>query len=421
MKGDIRPLPTRTHLPVGWLRRVAVVGAGTAGLATASLLKRRGIHVEVFEEAPSPGPIGAGILLQPTGLAVLAAMGLADDLLALGSVVRRLYGESVSGTRVMDMQYADWRADALGLGIHRGQLFGTLYAACKNSGAVFHLNARVTRVDPGTGDVHVGDDVYCGFDLVVIANGTGSELRDELFGQSYSDPYPWGAYWAITSAEHCEPDVLAQRYRRCDRMVGLLPSGMSPVTGQPCVSFFFSVPVAEAGQWSFDRIMTETLSIWPEAEKTVATISADELMLARYGDVWLPCDHIGRAVMIGDASHGMSPQLGMGANLAMLDAWALDLALEQPGHERADRATCLAHYNRLRRQHQRFNRWMSWALTPLFQSQSMTLAWLRDLTFPASRWLSPTRALALRTLCGTMFLNRRLARSIGLLGDRHDK
>lgn len=397
-----------------WLRSVAVVGAGTAGLAAALVLARRGISVEVFEEAPQPGPIGAGILLQPTGLAVLGQMGLAEELTAVGSIIRGLDGQSVNGRRVIDIEYSNWRRDAFGLGIHRGQLFGSLYRACQQEGVAFHLKARVTRVDPRSGDVEVHADRYEGFDLVVVANGTGSELRDALFGHRCTTPYPWGAWWAITGSEHCAPDVLQQRYRDCDRMIGLLPTGADPATGRQCVSFFFSVPIANADQWSLDRVIAETVRLWPESRETIAALTDDALMLARYGDVWLPCDHIGRVVLIGDASHGMSPQLGMGANLALLDAWAISMALSDAGNRMPDRETCLVAYSRLRRQHQRYNRWMSRALTPLFQSHSHLLGWLRDATFPASRWLAPTRAFALSTLCGTLLLNRKLSRSAGI-------
>ena len=52
---------------------IAIVGYGTAGQAAALLLARDGHRVEVFERAPEPGPVGAGFLLQPTGLQVLWA------------------------------------------------------------------------------------------------------------------------------------------------------------------------------------------------------------------------------------------------------------------------------------------------------------------------------------------------------------
>ena len=56
--------------------RVAVVGCGTGGPAAALLLNAAGHDVEIFERFNTPSPIGAGLLLQPTGQAVLARLGL---------------------------------------------------------------------------------------------------------------------------------------------------------------------------------------------------------------------------------------------------------------------------------------------------------------------------------------------------------
>src|SRR3954468_20829104 len=89
------------------MRRVGIVGAGTAGLATAALLARAGDEVEVLERAPSPGPVGAGLLLQPTGQAVLARLGVLDEVRAGAAVVERVVGTTVREKRFMDLRYAD--------------------------------------------------------------------------------------------------------------------------------------------------------------------------------------------------------------------------------------------------------------------------------------------------------------------------
>ena len=62
--------------------RIGIVGAGTAGLAAAALFARAGHAVEVLERAPDPGPVGAGLLLQPTGMAVLERLGVLDEVRA---------------------------------------------------------------------------------------------------------------------------------------------------------------------------------------------------------------------------------------------------------------------------------------------------------------------------------------------------
>ena len=66
---------------------IAVVGCGVAGQAAAILLADAGHAVTIFERFAEPRPIGAGLLLQPTGLAVLRELGLADEALAQGARV----------------------------------------------------------------------------------------------------------------------------------------------------------------------------------------------------------------------------------------------------------------------------------------------------------------------------------------------
>lgn len=123
---------------------VAIVGYGTAGQAAAVLLSRDGHRVEVFERAPHPGPVGAGFLLQPTGLHVLWTMGLLDDALVHGARIERLYGETTAGRAVMDMRYRELEPRLFGLGMQRGALFQLLDAAWMPS-RVLHAGVEVTH------------------------------------------------------------------------------------------------------------------------------------------------------------------------------------------------------------------------------------------------------------------------------------
>src|SRR5262249_46972136 len=69
--------------------RIAIVGYGVAGIAAAIFLRRQGHEVTHFEQAENPSPIGAGFLMQSTGLAVLGALNLADGALARGAKVEQ--------------------------------------------------------------------------------------------------------------------------------------------------------------------------------------------------------------------------------------------------------------------------------------------------------------------------------------------
>ncbi len=62
------------------MSRVAVIGAGIGGLAAALALLQRGLDVDVYEQAPQLGEVGAGIQISPNGTRVLYALGLEQAL-----------------------------------------------------------------------------------------------------------------------------------------------------------------------------------------------------------------------------------------------------------------------------------------------------------------------------------------------------
>ena len=110
---------------------IAIAGCGPAGLAAALLLDAQGHRVTIFDQFDQPGPVGSGLMIQPSGLAVLDRMGLAGEVLRRGARIDALVGiealGEASGRRVLDASYARLGiADACGIGIHRASLFGVL-------------------------------------------------------------------------------------------------------------------------------------------------------------------------------------------------------------------------------------------------------------------------------------------------------
>ncbi|WP_414694908.1 FAD-dependent oxidoreductase [Pinirhizobacter sp.] len=133
--------------------RIAIVGYGTAGQASALLLSGQGHQITVFEQAFAPGPVGAGFLLQPTGLAVLARLGLHEQALAQGQRIDELHGSTPRGRAVMAMRYADHREGCFGLGMTRGALFETLRQAWTGAAGI-RTGIRIERYDPATRTLH---------------------------------------------------------------------------------------------------------------------------------------------------------------------------------------------------------------------------------------------------------------------------
>lgn len=383
--------------------RIAIVGYGAAGQAATLFLSTQGHQLSVFEAAPSPGPVGAGFLLQPTGLGVLARLGLHEQALALGQRVERLYGCNAQGRRVMDMRYSDHAAGCFGLGMTRGSLFTLLRDAWRDASKL-RAGVRIEKVDAdGRHPIDESGIRHGPFDLIVAADGAHSRLRESKPGLARRQSlYPWGAMWCLLPAEQWpHADTLHQRYAGAREMIGLLPVGRRADRDGRWLTFFFSLPGEQVDAFDADaltRLHERVEQLWPEALPLLQTINTpQQLHRARYRDVVLHKPVHARVVFIGDAAHAMSPQLGQGVNMALLDAEALAEALRQ-GRDVDD---ALRRYPRLRRHHlavyQALSRW----LTPLFQSDRDGLARWRDACFgPLSR-LPLARGQTLKILTGT--------------------
>ncbi|WP_336811437.1 FAD-dependent oxidoreductase [Bosea sp. MMO-172] len=381
---------------------IAITGCGPAGLAAALLLERAGHRVTLVERFATPQPLGSGLILQPTGLAVLRELGLAEALIARGSRLDRLYGlGAATGSVVLDVRYAALGLDAFGLGIHRGSLFEALFAAgVVARGIAVETGCEVTDVETGAGNVSLlleNGRKLGPFDLVIDATGARSPLIGRAFRPVRQRPLAYGAVWANAPlAEGFDPHALEQRYHWASVMVGVLPIGRRTDDERLLASFFWSLKPAEHAQWQargLEAWKADVLRHWPQTAPMLESItSPEQLLLASYRHHTLPVPAGRGLAFIGDAAHSTSPQLGQGANMGLLDAYALAMAV----NEAADIAGALERYAARRRFHVQLYQAASRLFTPFYQSDSRLLPFLRDrLVPPLARLPGIDRQLAL--------------------------
>lgn len=370
------------------IKHIAIAGCGVAGLALGAMLARRGLRVTVFDRLASPQPLGSGLILQPVGIAVLDELGVGARIRELGAPIRRLFGRSEpSGRVVLDVRYdALGDADAHGIAVHRGALFQVLYDAALAAGVEIIANHEVIGADYGRFAFADGSQ-SARFDQLIDALGMRSVLS-----RAPEAPLPFGALWAsLDWAEGFDAEALEQRYVAARKMVGVLPIGRLAGATQKQAAFFWSLKHTDHAAWRAAPIgawKDEVRALWPETAPLLDQITDhDDLVFAAYAHRTLASPLGADCVHVGDSWHCTSPQLGQGANMALLDAYALDCALRS----QSDLALALGEYERLRIWHIRLYQAASWMFTPAYQSDSAALAWVRDrLMAPLSRtWPAP--------------------------------
>jgi salicylate hydroxylase len=381
---------------------IAVAGAGIAGLAAALFLHRQGHRVILVDQMDAPRPVGSGLMMQPTGLAVLDALGLGANLRALGRPIERMFGVSMpSGRTVLDVAYDPKGLGRNGVAVHRAALFGVLHSAVLRDGIELLPRHKIAAVETGSANQLLTESgARLGpFDLIVDALGGHSPLTT-----APRRILSYGALWATVQ----EPpglfhaDRLEQRYVGAHRMAGVLPVGQINLESAKHMAFFWSLRADAYEPWraqGLEAWKNDVRGLWPETDAVLAQIaSPDDLVMARYTHFTDRRPVARGLVRLGDSAHTTSPQLGQGANMALLDAAALALALEQErGIEMGLEAYCAT-----RRWHLSTYQMISAIFTPFYQSDSRILAMARDhLLWPLSR-MPPGPALLSRLARGEL-------------------
>lgn len=379
--------------------KVGIVGAGPAGLSAAIFLHRAGHHVVLFDQFSNPEPVGSGLLLQPPGMAVLDALGLLAPVLALGNRIERLSGTDIdTGRTVLDVSYSGMNKDHYGLAVNRAMLFDVLYQAACLAKIQIETGKQVVRsqLNSCSRDLEFSDGSRSGsFDLVVDATGARSKLHCEAKEPVRYHELRFGALWATLDwhDEGFEQHSLMQRYRKAHTMIGVLPTGKIDKSTASKMAFFWSLKpenlqsIHVAG---LAALKGEIVGCWPETQVFLDQIdSFERFTLAKYGHHTMSFPAGRRIVFVGDSAHSTSPQLGQGANMALLDAAALAASFDM----QSELEQALATYCKLRKRHVQLYQVLSYFLTPFYQSDSSFIPLVRDVLVGSLGRLPPVSSI----------------------------
>jgi 2-polyprenyl-6-methoxyphenol hydroxylase-like FAD-dependent oxidoreductase len=307
--------------------RVLIVGGGIGGLAAAVALRRVGIAATVFERAPELQEVGAGLSLWSNAIKTLDRLGLADEVIARGSVIHRAQTLTAAGRKLSEAPLGNIsrQAGAPSVCVHRADVQAVLARAVDD----IRLGAVCVGIEEdGTGvTVRFADGRRERGALLIGADGIRSVVRSHLHGPFTPRPAGYVAYRGITNFPL--PDDPPDRSRLAmgpGSQAGILPCGLgrtywfatAPLTA-PVID-----PKAEAL-----AAFREWLPLLPrviDATMPAAVLRHDVFDLA---SVW-PWGR-GRVTLLGDAAHATTPNLGQGACQAIEDSIVLADTLRRRG------------------------------------------------------------------------------------------
>lgn len=379
--------------------KVAVVGCGAAGAAAAVFLKRAGHDVVVFEQAPECRAVGAGFLMQPSGMDVLRELGIYEEVVSHSSKVKRLHVLEKDGRDLMELRYGELGGELFGAGLHRPVVMGALIALVEKEGIEIRWGCRVKDARKLADGWEVEGER---FGLLVVADGARSAMRRAILGDGYDRGYGWGAHWFIGKNNGVFPSGdLHQVVDGTRLLAGFLPTGRERGGSEELLSLFWSLRIADDA-----KIRSQPLEEWkegvlglcPRAENLLGQIDSwEQVLTARYGDVRMRKWHGDKLVFLGDAGHAMSPQLGQGVNLALADASCLVACLSEMPLEKA-----LPEYSRRRGPVLRYYQFATRWLTPVFQSDYQIIAPFRHAGSRVLQRIPFARKLMTRSMAGMM-------------------
>lgn len=313
--------------------KVLVVGAGIGGLSTAIALRRIGWSVTVCERAPVLQEIGAGISLWANALSALDHLGVGD---AVRSVAQRCEaGEfrRADGRKLLSVAYRDFedrsKLPATVWMLHREALVRTLAQSIGSSQLHFGRTLVGFTESPSGVTAAFADGSTEQCDLLVGADGIRSAVRRCLFGD---EPVRYAGYTCWRGVASVPPDIHDPR-----TLIEVWGAGrrfgVTPLPGGRVYWF----AVSDEAQGGIDRdshaALLERFGSWasPVPELIRSTPSGSILRHDIFDRPPRPVWHRGRVVLVGDAAHPMTPNLGQGGCMAIEDAVVLAASLSRAG------------------------------------------------------------------------------------------
>ena len=308
---------------------INIIGGGIGGLTTAIALQQKGFTVKVYEAAPEIREVGAGLWVAANAMNIFQRLGIAKEVIEAGNTLKStLLGDhECNPLSVVDFTKIVQKYGNGTTAIHRAKLQAILMQNVAKG--TIETGKRLKSIHNTEGGVKAifEDGTSAESDILIGADGIHSKVRAEIIGH-IPLRYSGQTCWRGIAKMHLKDPKSANELWGTQ---GGLRSSYSQINAEDVYWYITQkadegtkIPAQEVKKYLFNLVAEFTSDIQNVIQKTdnQAIIQNDLLDLTPL-DTW----HKGRVVLIGDAAHASTPNLGQGACQAIEDAYVLAACL----------------------------------------------------------------------------------------------
>ncbi|MET4107205.1 FAD-dependent monooxygenase [Hymenobacter sp. UYP22] len=304
-----------------------IIGAGIGGLTTAHALLQQSHTVQVFEAAPQIREVGAGLVLGANAMRALNELGLHAAVHAHGTPVRLL---NLLDQRGRVLQRADTTplTRAVGfdnLGIHRARLQQVLLQHLPASTVQTGTSFERLTTEGTTVTAHFADGSTASADALIGADGIHSRVRKQLWPKSEPRYAGYTCWRAIVDARQLNLPAgeSAEVWGDAGRRFGYVPVGNGQVYWFACLNS--PQPRNPQFQAYLPADLQREFQAFAQPVPQLLALTEDHQLLWNDIQDLPPLAHFaqGRVLLLGDAAHATTPNMGQGAGMAVEDAAVL--------------------------------------------------------------------------------------------------
>lgn len=302
-------------------QKIGIVGAGIAGLTAGIMLKKMGFQVEIFEAADNVRGIGAGIGLASNAMKAFEYLGLEEEIMAISNQLKEFQIVDSKGKRILktatDQIKRSYNLD--NFVIHRSDLHA--YLVSKIDKNQIHTSKRLIEFEQNSDSVLLKfkDSSECNFDYVIGADGVNSLIRQKLIPKS--EPR-YAGYWCWRSVVTLDKQLNegTEVWGRNGRF-GISPLNQNRIYWYACINSNLKDGIPQFG---LDELKNRFKDYFPFIGKLLDASQDKELISTPIVDIRpISKFHFGRIVLLGDAAHATTPNMGQGACMGLEDVAVL--------------------------------------------------------------------------------------------------